>query len=309
MHRIVPSGRNPLWIIAVFLMVFICSCSHENARLQISFEGKTYSYEKIQHTIKDIEKEPINTSWIETENCIIQYSNEYEDYLGNMISISEQGYKRVSKDLLYDSKDFIPQIWFLNDAEFRRLSRAISGAIATGDDGGVAIINVDKHKFGDNAIAVVAHEITHLIFNRISGTSYKIMLSKHPQYAQSFHSFSEALAQIEDPFGAPIEERLLQSFPNLDFITLEIIDAKKNTEKSYIASTVELCALIKFIRVKWGRGTLVDIISSMEKNGLAQAIEKCTNMPINEFQIKWFSYMADMIEKHKEQNSLIPGGN
>jgi len=297
------SHRNIQWLTAVILATLLCNCTSQNNRLEISFDGKIYSYVRIEHTIKDIEKEPINTSWIKTDNCIIQYCNEYEDFLGNIISFSEEGYKRISTDLLYESKGSRLQIWLLSAKEFRRLSSASSGAIATGDQGGVAMINVDEHKFDQDAAAVIAHEITHLIFDRISGTSYKIMVSKRQQYARGYHYLSEALAQTEDQYRDSLEKRLFQSFPNRDFMTLAIIDAQKYTEKSHYASIVQMRALIKFIRERWGRETLVDIIRLLGKHGLARAIEKSTNMPIDEFQAEWFDYMRNMHDEYKKNES------
>ncbi|MBD3211061.1 MAG: hypothetical protein GF311_00510 [Candidatus Lokiarchaeota archaeon] len=278
----------------------ICNCSSEKEELQISFNGKRYSYVKMQHTIKDIEEESMNTSWIESDNLIIQYSNEYKDYLGNMISYSEEGYKRIAEDLQYSLEKFKLQIWFLNNIEYKRITQAASGAVALGDMDGVALINIDLHSFDQNVSELVAHEITHLISNRISGASYQIMLNKHPEYAQSFRCFNEALAQTEDQSREPVDKMLFQCFPSSNFKTLEEIDSQKNTRKNYHASVVEMRALIVFILEKWGQDTLVDIIHLIGKHSLMQAIEKCINVPTKEFQAIWFEYMTVIIDKYEK---------
>ena len=223
-----------------------------------------------------------------------------------MISYSEEGVRRVSADLLYDSKKSKFEIWFLNNTEYRRITQASSGAVVLGDIDGVALINLDVHNFDQNVSAVVAHEITHLVSNRISGASYKIMLDKHPEYAQSFRCFNEALSQTEDQSREPVEKKLFHCFPSSNFKTLEEIDSQKNTIENYHASVVEMRALIVFIREKWGQDTLVDIIHLIGKHSLIQAIEKCTNAPIKEFQKSWFEYMMDMIDLQVPPSVAVP---
>jgi hypothetical protein len=284
------------FFVFVFLLSATCSCSQKSAPIKIKSGVKEYSYRKIEHKIKDLEKDPLNRRWIETEHCGIQYSNEFEEHLENMVKISEDAYEKVAKDLKLSIKGGKPQIFFANRYEFEHLATqelATHSGFCVKDS---IIINVDQAKLDDENIGytgkVVTHEMTHFFFHQITSQN---QVGAPPK---SSRLFSEGLADYEEFADGELGEVLFRAFPEGNFLSLQEMNSEYE-DTNYHKSIVEFWVMIKFVVDNWGKKTLLDIVHSLDRLTVQEAIEAYTKMPFTQFEEEWFRYMKELLDNSK----------
>jgi hypothetical protein len=284
------------FFIFVLFLSAICSCSQKSAPIKIKCGGKEYSYRKIKHKIKDLEKDPLNRRWIETEHCEIQYNSEYEEHIKNMVKISEDAHEKVAKDLRINIKRQKPQIFFINRYEFERLTKSeypeCSGVC--GKD--TIIINTDQTTLDNehivNTSKLVVHEMTHFFFHQITAQNRVGTPSK------SSRLFSEGLAEYEQFGDDGLCEMLVKGFPEGNFLSLQEMNSDYENPQ-YYKSVMEFWIMIKFVVDNWGKKTLLDIVHSLDRLTVKEAIECYTIMPFSQFEEEWFRYMKELRDNSK----------
>lgn len=298
--------------IPVLLVLVICSCNQKSDQFNVKCGGKEYSYRKLEHKIKDLEAEPLNTRWIETEHCLIQYSTEFEEYLENMVTISEEAYTKVAKDLKFNINKKKPRIFYLNKEEYERFTRPIKSIGLYNE--GIIVINTYYGKLGNEDVEkttsrLVIHEMTHFVLDQIIMGS----LRKTPGKIRAHNSlgqFCEGIVQYESrgPRRDELGEVLHKLFPEGNFTSFQEMDSGSldTSYTSYRKASAEFEVLIKFLVDECKENTLLRILYSLDKLTVREAIERYTGIPFAQFEKEWFRYMKELFDNHKMN---IPGGD
>ncbi len=298
-----------------FLLILLVSsglyCHKKSDWLKIEIGGEQHLYRRIEYKIKDLEKEPLNTRRIQTEHCMIQYSDEFEEYLATMIRASEHGYKKVAEDLKFDMNSRQPQISYLSEDEYGRLTREAKPKALGHYKGNEITINGEVFnldaKHGGLTEAAAIHEITHFVLEQVTKHhANKNRTDKLQGEFKCFRLFDEALARHE---SLPVEDLLATlscGFPNGNFLSFgEMVTG--DFDDSFSKSIFEFWALIKFLEDKWGKNILLDIIHSLNRLTVQEAIVKHTKMPFDRFEEEWFRYMHEVVNEYKMNKPK--GGN
>ena len=294
-------SQKNLLLLPVLISLLIWHCSEKNDQIEINRKGKVYSYRKIEHKITDLEKEPINTSWVETEHCVLQYCNEYEEKLQDLVVISEDAYEKVAQDLKLRPVGIKIKIYFFERNELKRIWASEELPVGFFTPGANIIgIDMDRGKldpeFVGNYFKLVTHEMTHFFLSDL------IRLTRGRADAVLVGAFSEGLCLYEGKDENELGDLLVNTFPEGDFLSFEEIGRiGRDLSKSNICS-LEFAALIMFLKDFWGEDVLVSVVHSLKQFTFQETIEKYTLMPINEFQEKWFQYMRDLIVYYKAGN-------
>lgn len=291
-----------LFLLTTLVSFALCYCNHKSIQLKIKSGGKEYRYIKLQHKINNLDTEVINTQWIETDHCVIQYNNKFENYLGNMVRISEEAYNKISLDLMAESNRTKPQISYLEKGEFERFANRIGiDARVQGFyfDPKSIVINAEYSMLDSENEAIttetVIHEMTHFITHQIMNISNGPNMEKIRSHFNMTGIFLEGLARYESLNEDEFRKMFQKAFTDTEYLSFEEMNSIFSDEDAnFEKSMVEVWILMRFIEYRWGKNTLVVIVHSLDKLTLQEAIEKYTGIPFTQFQIEWIKYMNDL---------------